>query len=46
MALAEACHCRAVRAEDAQQIRNAVADAFAADQPTLIEIREQDAWLN
>jgi thiamine pyrophosphate-dependent acetolactate synthase large subunit-like protein len=46
MALAGACHCRAVRAEDAQQIRSAIADAFAADRPTLIEVREQDAWLN
>ena len=46
MALAEACRCRAVRAADAQQIRSAIAGAFAADRPTLIEIREQDAWLN
>ena len=46
MQLAQACRCRAVRAENVAQIRSAVSDAFAADRPTLIEVREQDAWLN
>ena len=27
-------------------LRQAVDDAFATDRPTLIEVREQDAWLN
>jgi thiamine pyrophosphate-dependent acetolactate synthase large subunit-like protein len=46
MALAKACHCNAIRAETAGQIRIALRDAFAADRPTLIEVGEQDAWLN
>ena len=46
MTLAQACHCHAVRAETAEQLRSAIADAFSADRPTLIEVREQDAWLN
>jgi hypothetical protein len=27
-------------------LRTALQDAFAADRPTLIEVGEQDAWLN
>jgi thiamine pyrophosphate-dependent acetolactate synthase large subunit-like protein len=46
MTLAQACHCHAVRAETAEQLRSAITDAFSADRPTLIEVREQDAWLN
>jgi 5-guanidino-2-oxopentanoate decarboxylase len=46
MALARACLCNAIRAESAEQIRAALKDAFAADRPTLIEVGEQDAWLN
>jgi thiamine pyrophosphate-dependent acetolactate synthase large subunit-like protein len=46
MALARACHCHAIRAESAEQVRAALEDAFAADRPTLIEVGEQDAWLN
>jgi thiamine pyrophosphate-dependent acetolactate synthase large subunit-like protein len=46
MALARACRCNAIRAETAEQIRAALKDAFAADRPTLIEVGEQDAWLN
>ena len=44
--LAQSCHCHAVRAENPDQVREAVAAALAADRPTLIEVREQDAWLN
>ena len=46
IALAQACRCHAIRAETADQLRAAFAAAFAADRPTLIEVREQDAWLN
>ncbi|HUV20574.1 MAG TPA: 5-guanidino-2-oxopentanoate decarboxylase [Gammaproteobacteria bacterium] len=46
MALAQACHCHAVRAETAAALRTAIHNAFAADRPTLIEVGEQDAWLN
>jgi len=46
MALANACHCHAIRAETAAQVRDAVQQALAADRPTLIEVGEQDAWLN
>jgi 5-guanidino-2-oxopentanoate decarboxylase len=44
--LAQSCHCHAIRAETADQVREAVTAAFAADRPTLIEVHEQDAWLN
>jgi len=27
-------------------LRVAIDEAFSADRPTLIEIKEQDAWLN
>jgi thiamine pyrophosphate-dependent acetolactate synthase large subunit-like protein len=46
MALAQACHCHAVRAETAAALRSAIHNALAADRPTLIEVGEQDAWLN
>ena len=46
MALAESCHCLAVRATTADQLRSAINDAFAAGRPTVIEVGEQDAWLN
>jgi thiamine pyrophosphate-dependent acetolactate synthase large subunit-like protein len=46
MALAQACRCHAVRADSAASVKAAIRDAFAADRPTLIEIREQDSWLN
>ena len=46
MALAQACHCHTTRAETAEALSTAIQDAFAADRPTLIEIGEQDAWLN
>jgi 5-guanidino-2-oxopentanoate decarboxylase len=45
-ALAQACRCHAVRADSADRVRGAIADAFKADRPTLIEVREQDPWLN
>jgi 5-guanidino-2-oxopentanoate decarboxylase len=46
MALAQACRCNATRARTAEELRTALQDAFAADRPTLIEVGEQDAWLN
>ena len=45
-ALAEACHCHALRADTRESLQTAIESAFAADRPTLIEIHEQDAWLN
>ena len=46
LALAQACHCHAVRADTEAALRVAIDEAFSADRPTLIEIKEQDAWLN
>jgi 5-guanidino-2-oxopentanoate decarboxylase len=46
MALAQACHCHTTRAETAEALSTAIHEAFAADRPTLIEVGEQDAWLN
>ena len=46
MALASACHCHAVRADTRAALREAIDTAFTADRPTLIEVREQDAWLD
>jgi len=46
MALARACHCHAMRAETAEDLRSAIDSAFSAKRPTLIEVGEQDAWLN
>jgi len=46
MALAQACHCHTTRAETAEALGTAINNAFAADRPTLIEVGEQDAWLN
>ena len=46
MALAQSCHCHAIRAETAEQVRAAVRQALAADRPTLIEVGEHDAWLD
>jgi thiamine pyrophosphate-dependent acetolactate synthase large subunit-like protein len=46
MALARACHCHATRAETAAALCTAIQNALVADRPTLIEVGEQDAWLN
>jgi thiamine pyrophosphate-dependent acetolactate synthase large subunit-like protein len=46
MALAKACRCNATRATTAEELRTALQEAFSADRPTLIEVGEQDAWLN
>ena len=46
IALAQACRCHAVRADNPEKLRTAIDDAFRSDRPTLIEVREQDAWLN
>ncbi len=46
LALAQACGCHAVRIDSAAGLTEAVIAAFAADRPTLIEVREQDPWLN
>jgi thiamine pyrophosphate-dependent acetolactate synthase large subunit-like protein len=46
MALAQSCHCHAIRAETAEQVRAAVRQSLAADRPTLIEVGEHDAWLD
>ncbi|MCH8177203.1 MAG: 5-guanidino-2-oxopentanoate decarboxylase [Proteobacteria bacterium] len=46
VALAQSCHCHALRVDSAEALASAVRDAFAADRPTLIEINESDGWLN
>ena len=46
IALAQACGCHALRVDSAEDLTQAIDDAFAADRPTLIEVREQDPWLN
>ncbi len=46
LAPAEACHCAAQRVDSADALRGAVTAALAADRPTLIEINENDGWLD
>jgi thiamine pyrophosphate-dependent acetolactate synthase large subunit-like protein len=46
IALAQACACHALRIDSAEGLVEAIDTAFTADRPTLIEIREQDPWLN
>ena len=46
IALAQACGCHALRIDSADGLVEAINTAFAADRPTLIEVREQDPWLN
>ena len=46
LALARACHCHATRADTAEALSEAIDSAFTAERPTLIEVGEQDAWLN
>jgi len=43
--LAESLGCRATRAESAELLASSVREALAADRPTLIEVREDSAWL-
>jgi thiamine pyrophosphate-dependent acetolactate synthase large subunit-like protein len=45
MALAAAMHCHGVRPGDASEFEKAVAAAFAADRPTIIEVLEGSPWL-
>jgi thiamine pyrophosphate-dependent acetolactate synthase large subunit-like protein len=44
--LAKSCRCHALRVDSAQALTDAIAEAFKADRPTLIEVNEWDAWLN
>jgi thiamine pyrophosphate-dependent acetolactate synthase large subunit-like protein len=44
--LARSCKCHAIRVDSAQGLTDAIADAFKADRPTLIEVNEWDPWLN
>ena len=44
-ALALSLGCAGVRARDAAQLRQAVGEALTADRPTLIEVRQDSAWL-
>ncbi len=44
--LARSCKCHAIRVDSAQDLTDAIADAFKADRPTLIEVNEWDPWLN
>ena len=46
LALARACHCHAVRADSEAALRAAIDAAFNTDRPTLIEVKEKDAWLD
>ena len=46
IALAQACGCRALRVDSAESLTAAIADAFEADLPTLIEVNEHDPWLS
>jgi thiamine pyrophosphate-dependent acetolactate synthase large subunit-like protein len=46
IALAQACGCLALKVDSAEALTNAIADAFEADLPTLIEVNEHDPWLN
>ena len=45
VALAKACHCHGVAPSDGAELTSTLHDAFAADRPTLIRVREDDAWL-
>lgn len=44
--LAKSCHCCAITVDSAESLASAVRDAFNNDRPTLIEINENDAWLD
>jgi thiamine pyrophosphate-dependent acetolactate synthase large subunit-like protein len=46
IALAQACGCHALKIDSAEGLVEAINTAFDADRPTLIEVREQDPWLN
>jgi len=46
IALAEACHCAALRVRSANELHDAIDAALKADRPTLIEIDESDSWLD
>ena len=46
IALAKACGCLALKVDSAESLTDAIANAFEADLPTLIEINEHDPWLN
>ena len=45
VALAKSCGCHALAIDSAEGLASAVSDALGADRPTLIEVREHDAWL-
>jgi 5-guanidino-2-oxopentanoate decarboxylase len=44
--LAESLGCRAVRAASGEHLAQCVREALGADRPTLIELRQDSAWLN
>ncbi len=46
IALARAFGCRALKAESAEAVTDAIEAAFKADRPTLIQLNEADPWLN
>ena len=46
MRLAEGFGCLGVRAASAEHLANAVRDALRADRPTVIEVRQDSAWLS
>ncbi len=45
VALAKACHCHGMQCRSGDELAQAVGDAFETDRPTVIEITENDAWL-
>ncbi len=45
VALAKACHCHGVHAENEEMFVKAISNALNADRPTLIVVNEGDPWL-
>ena len=46
LGLAQSLGCHATRAKDASHLSESVCAAFTADRPTLIELRQDSAWLS
>lgn len=46
IALARSCGCHAQKADSARDVTEAIAAAFKADRPTLIQLNEADPWLD
>ena len=46
VALAHACHCHGCHANSAESFSAAFTEALSAERPTIIVVKESDAWLN